>query len=300
MGADGGGSIRIPAALCGQVGLKATYGRVSERGAAPLCWSVAHVGPIAVNARDAALGYAIMAGPDGEDPNSLGQPAPHLEGFEDDDLSGLRVGIYRPWFEHADPEIVAACERGLDRFKEAGARIVDVEIPELGLLRTVHLVTIISEMATAHARYYEQHRAEYGLDTRLNLALARRLNAYDYIHAQRHRVRLSQHFTRALTNADVLVTPATGTTAPLLPPDALLTGESNLNLVDRLMRFAPAANLTGLPAISFPVAYDDKGLPIGMQLMGRPWAEHTLLRMARVMEPAVERRAPRVHHQLLG
>ena len=301
VGADGGGSIRLPASLCGIVGLKATYGRVSEHGAAPLCWSVAHVGPMAATVRDCALGYAAMAGPDDKDPNTRHQPAPTLEAVADGDLTGKRIGVYRPWFEDAAPEIVAAAQQAVDQLVAAGATIVDVEIPELDLLRSVHIITIVSEMAAAQARYYDAHRKDYGLDTRLNLVLARRgLRAADYVEAQRHRVRLSGHFARALEKADAIATPMTARTSPPLNEKALRTGESDLVTTEQVMRFAPAANLTGQPALSVPVGYDDSGLPMGLQLIGRPWEEHLLLRLAAVVEAAVERRAPKVHYPLLG
>ncbi len=298
--ADGGGSIRIPASLCGQVGLKATFGRISEHGAAPLCWSVAHVGPIAASARDAALGYLAMAGPDRRDPNTTAQPPVDLERFGEENLEGLRLGVFRPWFEHADRDIVAACDRVLTELAARGATVVDVTIPDLALLRTAHLVTIVSEMRASHRPHIERHRSAYNLDTRLNLALAGRMLGTDYVHAQRLRARFDHHFEKALRTADVLVTPTTACTAPILPNDALRSGESNLEVTDRIMRFAPAGNLTGLPAISCPAGYDHDGLPVGIQLMGRAWEEGLLLRLASVIESFVERRPAKVHRRLLG
>lgn len=300
LGADGGGSIRIPAALCGVVGLKPTFGRVSERGAAPLCWSLAHVGPIGATVRDVALAYALIAGPDPSEPQTLTQPAPELDRLGDGALGGITLGVYRPWFEDASPDIVAACQAGVDALVAAGAAVREVDLPELGLLRIVHLVTIVSEMAAAHLLHYAHGgRRAYGGDTRLNLRLARELRATDYVHAQRHRVRLTAHFERALQAVDVLVTPTTGCTAVPIPAAACKTGESNVALTDRIMRFAPAGNLTGLPALSVPVGYDAAGLPIGLQIMGRRFAESTLLRLGAVVEAAVARRAPRVHAPLL-
>ena len=123
LGADGGGSIRIPAGLCGLVGLKPTFGRVSECGALPLCWSVAHIGPIAATARDAAIGYAVMAGVDHTDTHTHHQPPLTLAGFEDRDLKDLTLGVYWPWFQHASPEIVQACKAALQRLQDLGARI---------------------------------------------------------------------------------------------------------------------------------------------------------------------------------
>lgn len=121
--ADGGGSIRIPASFCGIVGIKPTFGRISEHGAAPLCWSVAHLGPLAATATDTALAYAVMAGPDPEDPNSLRQPTPTLAGWDKLDLGGLKLGVYWPWFRHATADMVSACEAMLHKFESMGAEI---------------------------------------------------------------------------------------------------------------------------------------------------------------------------------
>ncbi|MFP5503195.1 MAG: amidase, partial [Candidatus Sericytochromatia bacterium] len=284
LGADGGGSIRIPAALCGLVGLKPTFGRLSVRGAATLCWSVDALGPIAATARDAALAYAIMAGPDPADPDSRLQPAPHLAGLDQGDLKGLRLGVFRPWFEDADPEVVSRCSSLLSALAEAGAEIVEITLPDLGLVGPTHSVTIVTEMLTAHLSHYEKRRRDYGLDVRVNLALARQMRGYDYVQAQRHRMRIYRHFAASLSGVDAILTPATGIAAPPIAPDALPDGESDLEKLDAIMRFARAANLTGLPAISMPAGYTGDGLPVGLQAMGRPWEEHVLLRIARVAE----------------
>jgi Asp-tRNA(Asn)/Glu-tRNA(Gln) amidotransferase A subunit family amidase len=299
VGADGGGSIRIPAALCGVVGLKPTFGRVSEHGAAPLCWSVAHVGPIGAAVADVALGYALMAGPDPADPNSLGHPAPTLDGLGARDLAGVRLGLMRPWFEDASAGVVQACRAALDVLRAAGATIVDLDIPELDLVRPVHLITIVSEMAASQREHLARHRADYGSDTRLNLALGEQLTAVDYVNAQRHRARLCAHFDAALVQVDAIVTPATACTAPLIAVDALATGESNLEQLEQIMRFAPAGNLTGLPAISVPAGYDEEGLPVGLQMMGRAWQEALLLRLAAAVERGTHRAAPKVSFRLL-
>jgi Asp-tRNA(Asn)/Glu-tRNA(Gln) amidotransferase A subunit family amidase len=299
VGADGGGSIRIPAAFCGAVGLKPTFGRMSEHGAAPLCWSVAHLGPIGASVRDVALAYAVMAGPDPKDGNSLEQPAPVLTGLGRQDLSGIKLGICTPWFEDADDEVVAACKKVLEGLQAAGCTVLEVELPDLSLLRTAHTVIIVSEMATAHLQHFKGHRREYSTVTRMNLSLARRLKATDYVHAQRHRMQLCAQFDLVMQKVDAIVTPATGCTAPLISKKALKTDESNLTLIDRIMRYARPANITGYPAISFPAGYDSSGLPIGFQAMGRSFEEHKLLQIARVAEGLVERKKPQIHYELL-
>jgi Asp-tRNA(Asn)/Glu-tRNA(Gln) amidotransferase A subunit family amidase len=299
LGADGGGSIRIPAALCGQVGLSPTYARVSAFGTAPLAWSVDHYGPIAASAEDAAIAYALMAGPDPRDPGTLRQPPVTLETFDDLDLGGLVLGVYPPWFEHASPAMVEGCSRLVRDLEGMGAEVREVEIPELDAARVAHLVTIVSEMAAAVDRHHRAHRRDYGLDVRLNLALARSFTARDYVQAQRIRTLAIAHLEAALRHVDAVVTPATGCTAPAIPLEALPDGESDLTTTLEIMRFTTLANLTGHPAIAIPAGHDAQGLPVGLQAIGRYWHEHVLLRVAHAAEQAVERREPRVHYRLL-
>lgn len=299
-GADGGGSIRIPAAFCGIVGLKPTFGRISEHGAVPLCWSVGHLGPMAVTATDAALGYAVMAGADEKDPNSLHQPFPALDGWNNLDLTGLKLGVYEPWFRHADPEIVAACEALLRQLGSLGASVREITVPDLEAGRLAHAVAIASEMAHSMDCVHDARRRRRNLDVRVNLAVARTFTSSDYLRAQQVRTRLMAHFARAFETVDAIITPATGITAPRISKAAAEIGESDLSTATEIMRFATPSNLTGHPAISFPAGYSKDGLPIGMQAIGRPWEEPTLLRLALAAEQFVERKKPSVWHQLLS
>jgi Asp-tRNA(Asn)/Glu-tRNA(Gln) amidotransferase A subunit family amidase len=298
-GADGGGSIRIPSSFCGVVGLKPTFGRVSGRGAVPLCWSVAHLGPIAATATDAALGYAAMAGPDAHDPNSLHQPAPALDGWTNLDLKGLKLGIYGPWFRHADSEIVAVCDALLRRIEGLGATVREVTLPDLEAARLAHAVTIASEIAHSMDSVHNARRKKFNLDVLVNLAVARTFSSSDYIRAQQVRTRTIAHFARAFETVDAIITPATGITAPRISDAARRIGESDLAAATEIMRFVTPANLTGLPAISFPAGYSRANLPIGMQAIGRPWDERTLLRVALAAEQFVERKPPAIFHRIL-
>jgi Asp-tRNA(Asn)/Glu-tRNA(Gln) amidotransferase A subunit family amidase len=299
VGADGGGSIRIPASLCGVVGLKATFSRISEAGAYPLCWSVGHVGPLAASVADLALAYAVMAGPDALDPRTLHQPTPRMDHSAEADLRGVRLGIFTPWLEDAQPGVVAAVRQALAGLQARGATLVEVEVPDLELCRIAHAVTILCEMATGLGPYLEPQRQAFGRGTRLNLALARMLTGTDYVRAQQARTRMTAHLERLFQQVDALITPTTACTAPLIRPDVMPHGESDITLTSALMRFAFLANLTGHPALSVPCGHDGDGLPVGLQLMGRPWEEHRLLTWAGAVEAAVERRTPPVHHRLL-
>ena len=291
VGADGGGSIRIPAALCGVVGLKATYGRISEHGAAPLCWSVGHVGPIGATVADVALGYALMAGPDPRDPQSLVQPELTLEGAADPRLDGLRVGIYGPWFDHAASDVAATARAAVRHLEAAGARVVPVEIPDLDLIRVAHAVTILSEMATAMDRYPE-HRADFAAHVRVNLAVGRRFTATDYVRAQRVRARAMRRLDEVFAQVDLLATPTTAITAPKIPVSDPKETWSDLSTVTELMRFVFLTNLTGHPALTVPAGYDEGGLPVGLQLTADHWQESLLFRAGRAVEARVTRRLP--------
>jgi Asp-tRNA(Asn)/Glu-tRNA(Gln) amidotransferase A subunit family amidase len=223
-----------------------------------------------------------------------------LQGWDNLDLKGLKLGVYWQWFRHADAEVVAACEAMLREYEKMGCEIVEVIIPNLEANRIAHSVTILSEMAQAMNATYQEHHKEHALDVRINLALARQLAATDYVLAQRIRTRMIKHFNHAFQKADVILTPATGIPAPEIKKGALPDGESDLTTTIEIMRFATAANMTGLPAISFPVGYTKKGLPIGLQVMGKAWDEVTLLRLALATEQVVERRAPQVYYQVIG
>ena len=298
IGADGGGSVRIPAALCGVAGLKATWGRISEHGASPLCWSVAHIGPIGATVDDVALGYLLMAGPDIKDQWTLSQPNVHLRDYLKDDLKGLRIGIYSPWFNHATDDVVEVCDAAVRVLLECGATRHEITLENLNLQRVAHAVTITSEMLTAMGPHYRQQRSSFSLESRAALALASRFTAEDYVRAQQVRHQAMASFNSAFRDVDLIITPTTAITAPEIPPSALRHGLSDLNATTELMRFAGAANLAGLPALSIPAGFDRKGLPVGLQLMGRPWEEDLLLRVGRTLEQSAPRHRPKVYVDL--
>lgn len=299
LGADGGGSIRVPSAHCGVVGLKATFGRVSEHGAAPLCWSVGHVGPIGASVADTALGYAVMAGRDAHDVNTLRQPDVAVGDLRDGALKGIRLGVWTPWFDDADPGVVTVCRAALGLLLEAGATVVDFEVPELQRMQNAHLVTIASEMLAGQRATLAHRRRDYSLPVRLILALAERFTAADYVHAQRLRALFTERFAAIYQKVDVIATPTCALTAQPYAKDALPYGVSDLPTLDKTMRYVRLGNFLGLPSISMPAGYDEGGMPVGLMLTGRAWEEALLLRLAHVVERRVERRAPKYHRRLL-
>ena len=299
LGCDGGGSIRIPASLCGVVGLKTTWGRISTAGSAPLHWSIGSVGPITSTARDAAIAYSFLAGPDTRQSCTQEQPAVDLKNFENTNLEGVKLGVFNSWFNHASEDVVKCCEQMLNSFKSQGAEVKEIEIPHLDEIRVSHAVTITTEMFTSLKSYLKPFRQPFGLDALINLTLAKKFSGSEYVKAQRVRARMISNIKNIFLDVDAIVTPSTACTAPPILADALINGESDLKTLTELMRFAPEANLGGLPAVSFPVGYDAKGLPVGMQLMGRPWEESFLLRMAKTSEKFFTRHPPMMRFSLL-
>ncbi|CAH9074747.1 unnamed protein product [Cuscuta epithymum] len=291
LGTDGGGSIRIPSSLCGVVGLKTTYGRTDMRGAMCGAGTVEIIGPITATVEDAILVYSAILGSSPADRISLkpGQPCvPNLSSNESLDVLGsMRLGKYTEWFNDVfSPEISEKCEGVLHQLsKKYGCKVMEIVIPELHEMRTAHIVSIGSESLCSLNPYLEGGKgARLTHDTRTNLALFRSFTASDYVAAQRLRRRLMYYHMEIFKNVDVIVTATTGMTAPIIPASALAVGESNLQVSGNLMRFIITANLLGLPAISVPIGYDMQGLPIGIQLIGRPWCEASILHLAAAIE----------------
>lgn len=297
IGADAGGSIRIPASLNGIYGIKPTFGRVSEYGAYPLAPSLGHLGPMALNTHDLEASYKVISGADPMDQNSLCQPK--IIPSKSINIYEIKIGIYEPFFNHAQPEIVNACKNALGFFRKQGATLVPITIPKLEEIRVSHLITIASEMRYAIEHHLKKNRGALGYDTRINLAIAEEFSINDYLDAQKLRAEAIQNLISVFRNCDVVLSPATGITAPKIEDDARVLGESNISMLSDIMRFSPLANLTGIPAISFPVGYDHDRKPIGMQAMAAWWQEHKLFAISQESENFFTPRMPEFFADLL-
>ncbi|KAL2454948.1 Fatty acid amide hydrolase [Abeliophyllum distichum] len=291
LGTDGGGSVRIPSSLCGIVGLKSTYGRTDMTGAICDSGTVEIIGPITSNVEDAILVYAAILGSSASEKIALKPSVPCLPDLSSREnsnaLGSLRLGKYTEWFNDVfSTDISNKCEDVLNRLLDTyGCKTVEIVIPELHEMVTAHIVSIGSESLCGLTPDFEDgKRVEFTHDTRTNLALFRSFTASDYVAAQCLRRRIMHYHMEIFKEVDVIVTPTTGMTAPIIPPAALKSGETNLQVSANLMRFVTTANLLGFPAISVPVGYDKQGLPIGLQIIGRPWCEASILRLAAVVE----------------
>ncbi len=290
IGSDTGGSIRIPAALCGVVGLMATYGRVSRRGVLPLAWSLDHVGPLARSVEDAALVLNAIAGYDPDDAGSAQEPVPDAAAELGRRIEGVVVGLPRnPLWLDVDEPVRAACEEAVETLRALGAEVREVELPLLAEMRRMERGrlhrALLAEAGAYHARWLRDRPEGYGDDVRASLELVSRVSATTYINAQRMRRLLIEETSAALSAVDVLVSPTTERTAP-----TIAEGDPKA----RLVRLTAAYDVTGIPAISVPCGVDDGGLPIGLMIGARHFDEVTLCRVAHAYEQATEwhRRRP--------
>ena len=284
-GSDTGGSIRTPSSLCGIVGLKPTYGRVSLRGIVPLAWSLDHVGPMTKCVRDAALMLSAMAGHDPEDPTSANERVPGFARALRNDVKKLKIGVDSSFcFGGADEEVVAAVKKALELLEKLGARVVEVTLPSIELTSAVESVIITAEAAAYHEGNLRSRGGDYGGDVRALLDAGSTFSAVHYIKAQRLRGMIQKEFAEAFRKIDLFALPGAPATAPRIGERTASIGGMEVDVETAFLRFACPFNLTGLPAISIPCGLGGGGLPIGLQLVGKAFDEATVLRAAYTFE----------------
>lgn len=274
LGSDTGGSIRIPASLCGIVGLKPTFGAVSLRGAVPLAWSLDHAGPMTRTVKDAALMFEVLAGIDPGDPRTRSAAVAGLSAGLSLGVRGLRIGVLGADGE-TDPlgtgEALGAWRAGLEALAGAGATLVPLDLPVLATARVINYAILAMEAAVHHRPWLRERQANYGEFARLRLLAAHAYRPGAYLRAQQSRAGMRATMEALFARIDLLSTPTMPDGAPELG-------------VPAPTRFTSPFNLLGWPAITVPVGKTSGGLPLGMQLAGRPWDEATVLRAAQVVE----------------
>lgn len=286
MGSDTGGSIRIPASVCGTVGLKPTYGRVSRRGVASLSWSLDHVGPLTRTVADAALVMNAIAGYDRADPASVDVPVPDFTAQLD--VAGLTIGVPTNYYtERLDPEVAAAVSAAIAVLVEQGARTREIEIPLPQYVLPTEWAIMLPEASAYHQEMLRDKADLYTEDVRLFLEVGELVLATDYIKALRARTLIQQRWRDMFTDIDVLIAPTLTTPAlPVDDPRVTWPDGSTESATDSYVRFSAPANVTGLPALSVPCGFTGTGLPVGMQIIGKPFAEPLLLGVGQAYESA--------------
>ncbi|MGE3913197.1 MAG: amidase [Chloroflexota bacterium] len=276
LGTDTGGSIRGPASFNGISGMKQTFGLVSKEGCVPLGYSLDHIGPMARSARDCAMMLQILAGYDPADLCSVNVPVPDMTALLNGSLAGVKIGVPREYFftvPQLDAEVKAAVLAAIDAMAEAGATIVDVEIPHADAARHAQRITMMSEAYAYHEPDMKATPELYGKYTRQSFQIGAFFTAADYIQAQRLRPLIRQECEAALSGVDVLIVPSMLTPAPAFEGynfDSMMASPSLMGIW----------NLTGLPAMSIPCGFSSSKLPIGMQIVGKPFAEPTVFKVA--------------------
>lgn len=286
MGSDTGGSIRIPASVCGTVGLKPTYGRVSRRGVASLSWSLDHVGPLTRTVADAALVMNAIAGYDRADPASVDVPVPDFTAQLD--VAGLTIGVPTNYYtERLDPDVAAAVSAAIAVLVEQGARTREIEIPLPQYVLPTEWAIMLPEASAYHQEMLRDKADLYTEDVRLFLEVGELVLATDYIKALRARTLIQQRWRDMFADIDVLIAPTLTTPAlPVDDPQVTWPDGSTESATDSYVRFSAPANVTGLPALSVPCGFTGTGLPVGMQIIGKPFAEPLLLGVGQAYESA--------------
>jgi aspartyl-tRNA(Asn)/glutamyl-tRNA(Gln) amidotransferase subunit A len=280
-GSDTGGSIRIPASLCGVAGLKPTYGRVSLRGVIPLAWTLDHSGPLARTVGDLALALQAMAGHDPLDPSSVDVPTEDYAAGIEDGTKGVRVVIpTNHFFDDLDPEVDAAVRDGARVLASLGASVTEIALPRVDLLAPTQRAILLTDAAAYHREHLRERAADIGADVLTRLRTGQTFTGMDYAQARRDRDVLRREWLAVLQEQDIILSPTTPIPAP--PRE----GQDAVTAAQRLTANTAPFNLTGLPAVSIPCGFTAAGLPIGLQLAAGPWRERLLLRVARAYERA--------------
>jgi aspartyl-tRNA(Asn)/glutamyl-tRNA(Gln) amidotransferase subunit A len=283
LGSDTGGSIRIPASLCGVVGFKPTYGRVSTRGVFPLSWNLDHVGPITSCVRDAALMLQVISVYDPVDPASIKMMAGDYFGHLVDDVQGRKVAVgVGDYVESSDSEVLSAVDKAAKVFESLGCKVQEVNLDWMRDAALANKTMIQSDGAAVHRDRLQEHPEMFGEDVRRRLQDGAKTTSTEYALARRTQTEMRKRCETFFEAYDFLIIPATPIAAPTI------AGHDAVEQAGRLTRFTAPFNLTGLPAISLPCGFTSEGLPIGLQIVSRAWTDAKVLNLAYAYEQSTE------------
>jgi aspartyl-tRNA(Asn)/glutamyl-tRNA(Gln) amidotransferase subunit A len=286
LGSDTGGSIRIPASLCGTVGMKATFGRISKYGVVTHSWSLDHAGPLTKTVKDSAILLNILSGYDPNDPSTSKIPVVDFTKSLGEPIKDLKIGVCRNhFFERIDTDVSKAVETALDELSSISAGIVEFKLPILQYGLGAIFAIELASSSTYHEDTIKKGLQQYFQpDVRTLVEIGKFITATDYLKAERYRSQLMEEFRRIFESVDVIVAPTTPITAwELDQPTVTIEGQDE-SVLAISWRLTYPFNLAGLPAISLPCGFDTRNLPIGLQIAGKPFQEETVLRVAYAYE----------------
>jgi aspartyl-tRNA(Asn)/glutamyl-tRNA(Gln) amidotransferase subunit A len=279
LGTDTGGSIRIPASLCGVVGFKPTHGRVSLRGVFPLSWNLDHVGPLTKCVKDAALLLQVISIYDSIDPASIKMLTGDYLGHLIDDMEGRKIALgVGEYINGADPEVVSAVCETAKVFEAMGCRVQEVNVDWMRDAALANKTMTQSDGAAIHRDRLKEHPEMFGEDIRRRLEDGAKTTSTDYILARRTQTEVRKRCELFFESYDLLLTPTTPIAAPTVE------GHDAVEQAGRLTRFTAPFNLAGLPALSIPCGFTNEGLPIGLQIISRAWADAKVLNAGHAFE----------------
>ncbi|MEC7561583.1 MAG: amidase [Pseudomonadota bacterium] len=286
MGSDTGGSIRIPASLCGTVGLKPTFGRIGRSGIIPHSWSLDHAGPLTKTVADAAMILNVLAGSDPSDPSCQDLPVPDYTAGLGQPIDHVRIGVCgNHFFGHNQPDVENAVKAAIDDLAKAGCSIKNFQVPNLKYsLGAIFAIELASSTAYHDSSLQAGRVSQFEPDVRTLVEMGRLVSGPDYLKAEQLRRVLVEDFARVFDDVDVIITPATPLTAWLHDAETVEIAGGQESVLAASWRLTYPYNLVGLPAISIPCGFDRDGLPIGLQIAAKPFDEQTLLRVAHAYE----------------
>jgi aspartyl-tRNA(Asn)/glutamyl-tRNA(Gln) amidotransferase subunit A len=275
----------MPAAVCGIAGLKPTYGRVSRAGVLDLSWSCDHVGPMTRRVSDTAYMMSALAGHDRRDPACSAEPVPDFAAALGRGLDGIRIGVPRDYFfEDVDPQIEAAVREAISVMERNGASVIEVAMPWVARGRQINLGILLPEAVSVHERWLKEHRDQYSPEVRTRLESGIGISALDYIRAQRARRLFNDQMAEATRGLDVLVTPTVPIGTPTIEACTPGPGETQGRAGGTLGNFTGVFDVTGTPSLNVTCGFTDDGMPIGMMISGKPFAEVNVMRVGDAYE----------------
>lgn len=289
LGSDTGGSIRMPAHFCGVTGLKTTVGRISRAGAMPLSQSLDTVGPLARSVEDCALLLGLMAGADPEDLTAVAGPLPDYMAATRGEMKGLTIGVPSAFYvDELDPEVARILDETVATLKREGANIVQVDLPDQRQLTAACQLVLATEAAAFHKRWMIERSGDYGAQVLMRLQNGLSIPAVSYLEAMRWRGPALAAYLAAVAGADAVLAPAAPVPAPTIAESDVGNSPDAEAVIQRLTRFTRPINYLGLPSLSIPSGFTNRGLPVGMQLIGRSFDEATLLRIGAAFQRATD------------
>jgi aspartyl-tRNA(Asn)/glutamyl-tRNA(Gln) amidotransferase subunit A len=288
LGTDLGGSVRLPGTFCGVVGLKQTFGRVSQRGLLVTSFNGDHIGPLTRSVQDSALVLQVLAGYDALDPSTVPVPVPDYTAGLGSPLRGLKMGLpSNYYFEQLDPEVDTAVRQAITALEGLGVELHEVTLPMMQYAAALRIPGL-ADAIVAHEPYLDTQRQDYGPDVLYRLLAGQFVLGRDYARAMKVQRLIKEEHARVLQQVDVLVTPTAPVAAPRIDATTITLGNTEYRVrgpgSGLISKNTSPSNATGFPAITVPCGYNAAGLPIGLQLIGRPFEETLLFRMAHAYE----------------